>query len=362
LKQAAEVRTAAGACPIYIEPGSLAQVERLLSEHDVGRTVLVVGDSSVAEPWVESVAGTLRRSFEVEVALAGPGEAAKSWAGAEPLFDRLVEMRAERRDTVVAVGGGVVGDLAGFVAAIYLRGINLVQVPTSLLAMADAAIGGKTAINHPRGKNLIGAFHQPLFVLEDPEVLATMPERAFREGWAEVIKHGLIADLALLAFLEDHVAELQTRDVESLTRTLIASARVKAEIVSGDEREEGRRMWLNYGHTVGHAVEAASGYEAYLHGEADSVGMIAAAVIAESLGLLDGVAVRRHADVLSAYQLPLTVDGLTKNEICEAMTHDKKRRDGRQNWVLLDGLANPVIRADVGDDSIKRALLEVGIA
>ncbi|MEX2236391.1 MAG: 3-dehydroquinate synthase [Dehalococcoidia bacterium] len=356
------VETDGGAYDIVVRPGCLDELGPRLAATGRNGAAVIVADVAVAPLHAPAALDSLTSAgFRVETLTIPEGEPAKTVETAAALHSELARLGVERADTIVALGGGVTGDIAGFVAATYLRGIALVQVPTSLLAMADAAIGGKTGVNLPEGKNLVGAFHQPLFVLEDPRLLATMRERSYREGWAEVIKHGLIADPNLLELLEKEAAKLAARDELALTEALVASARVKAEIVSVDERESDKRMWLNYGHTFAHGLEVASGYGRFLHGEAVSIGMMAAAALGNSLGLLSAAERDRHARLLGLYELPLMAAGLSVGAVLEGMTRDKKRSAGRQRWVLLDGLANPVIRDDVPETEVLRALAEVGV-
>ena len=363
LEPAATVTTGGSSYPIYVAPGLLNDVGTLLANSGVAGRVVVVTDDGVATVHSETVRRSLEAAgFAVDKISIAQGEAAKSLATVEAIYDKLAALAVERRDTILALGGGVVDDVAGFVAATYLRGISLVQAPTSLLAMADAAIGGKTGVNHPRGKNLIGAFYQPLLVAEDPKILSTMPDRAYREGFAELIKHGLIADLALLDQLEKQSVALLARDEATLTDVLSASARVKAGIVSADEREADKRMWLNYGHTVGHAVEAASNYETFLHGEAVTIGLMAAANLGRRLGMLDPPDVERHHAVINLYGLPVATEGLAVSAVRDAIQLDKKRAAGQQRWVLLDGLAKPAVRSDVPEELVDEALATVGIA
>ena len=251
--------------------------------------------------------------------------------------------KAERRHLIVAVGGGVIGDMAGFVAATYLRGMPFVQVPTTLLAMMDASIGGKVAVDLPQGKNLVGAFYQPKFVLSDVETLVSLPERELNSGWAEAIKHGLILDEDLLGIFENRVNEVRSLDRDIATEIIRKSVAIKANVVSRDERETlGIRILLNYGHTIGHAIESSTGYTKYLHGEAVSIGMMAAAKIGQFAGVLREEEVIRQENVLKAYGLPVRAQGLDAKEIIEATTSDKKTSDGIINWVLLKGLGNAV--------------------
>ncbi|MDP7628631.1 MAG: 3-dehydroquinate synthase, partial [SAR202 cluster bacterium] len=265
--------------------------------------------------------------------------------------------KAERGHLILAVGGGVVGDLAGFVAATYLRGIPFVQVPTTLLAMMDASIGGKVAVDMPQGKNLVGAFYQPRFVLSDVETLKTLPVRELTSGWAEAIKHGLILDDGLLDTFENNVSEIKSLDSEIATAIIRKSVAIKAGVVSQDEKETlGIRILLNYGHTIGHAIESITGYTKYLHGEAVSVGMMGAAKIGELLQIMDVDEVERQKEILQAYGLPISAPGLNSESIISAMTSDKKTTGGSINWVLLNGIGNAITSNDVPDKYVSEAL------
>ena len=251
----------------------------------------------------------------------------------------------------------VVGDLAGFVAATYLRGLPFAQVPTSLLAMMDAAIGGKTAVDLPQGKNLVGAFYQPKFVLADVSVLQTLPERELRSGWAEAIKHGLIMDDDLLSTFESQTDEIQALEPEIATDVIRRSMAIKANVVSQDERETlGIRVLLNYGHTIGHGIEAATGYGQYLHGEAVSIGMMGAARIGNGMGLMSDAEVERQQSILSAYGLPLDAPSVDPAHVLEAMRSDKKVAGGNIRWVLLDGIGNATTRNDVPAEMVDDVL------
>ena len=273
------------------------------------------------------------------------------------MYKWLADRKAERGHMILAVGGGVVGDLAGFVAATYLRGMPFAQVPTTLLAMMDAAIGGKVAVDLPQGKNLVGAFYQPRFVLSDVKTLGTLPARELTSGWAEAIKHGLILDKELLATFEKNIREIKSLDPEIATQIIRDSVAIKANIVSQDERETlGIRILLNYGHTIGHAIESATQYTQYLHGEAVSIGMMAAASISKSMGLLEASDVERQRTLLSNYGLPINVGALDTADILEAMKSDKKTSRGQINWVLLDGIGNAVTNNRVPDDYVMEAL------
>lgn len=284
---------------------------------------------------------------EARVLQISGAEADKTLAQAARVWDWLLEQGAQRRDALVAFGGGVVCDLVGFAASAYLRGIALVNVPTTLLAQVDASVGGKTGVNHPRGKNLIGAFHQPAVVVADTRFLATLPARAFAGGMAEIAKIGMAMDAALFTTVESQAAWL-TPDAATLLGPIVARAiELKAGVVERDEREAGERMLLNYGHTLGHALEAAAGYGQLLHGEAVAVGMIGAATISEAMGLLDWESAARQQALIEALGLPTRAPGVPSSEVLIRLQLDKKRDGERQRWVLADRVGHAQIRDDV---------------
>jgi 3-dehydroquinate synthase len=354
---AAWVRTPGGAYPAYAGWDILNQLPVWLSEQGINRIVHVVADANVAGIHGEALTGTLRAGGVETVLHSLPlSESRKTLAAAEEIYDRLVAHRAERSHAVLAFGGGVATDLGGFVAATYLRGLPLIHVPTSLLGMVDAAIGGKVAVNHREGKNLIGAFYQPALVVADAALLPTLPRREFVSGWAEVIKHGLIMDLELLAWLEDEVEALTALEPEPSARVLRRSIALKAQVVSADERESGPRMSLNYGHTTGHALEAATGYESLLHGEAVAVGMVAAAHIGRELGLLTAEQEQRQNRLIMRYGLPVRAPDIDTETVIEAMSLDKKVSARGLRWILLDGLGHTVIRDDVPISLVREAV------
>ena len=298
--------------------------------------------------------------FATDVLALEMSEPVKNLDTVRTVYSWLAEHRAERLDTVVALGGGVTGDLVGFAAATWLRGVVVVQMPTSLAAMVDASIGGKVAVNLPEGKNLVGAFHQPRLVLQDVDYLETLPRRELAAGWAEAIKHGLILDADLLGTFESHAERLLALDRETTVPVIRRSVQIKAEVVSADEFERGdTRILLNYGHTVGHAIEAATGYGRYLHGEAVAIGMMAAARIARDLGMIADEMVDRQRDVLAQYGLPLTVSGVTVDQLIVATKTDKKTRGGSIRWVLLEGPGRATTRRDVPDGVVRRAIESV---
>jgi len=288
------------------------------------------------------------------------GEASKNLQLARHIYDWLVGLKAERRHAILALGGGMVGDLAGFVAATFLRGVPFVQIPTSLLAMVDASIGGKVAVNLPQGRNLVGAFYQPSMVLADVGVLSTLGQRERSEGWAEAIKHSLILDKGLLDTFEQRAAELLALEPEVTADVIRRSVAIKARVVSDDERETGgRRVLLNYGHTIGHALEAAAGYGRYLHGEAVSVGMTGAALISRRIGLIDSEMVERQRGLLERFGLPTACPGVEVDGLVEAMARDKKVLGGAIQWVLLEGIGRAMVRRDVPAAVVKDVLAEL---
>ena len=270
--------------------------------------------------------------------LIGDGERYKTWQTLDAVFDALLAHGCDRRTLVVALGGGVVGDVAGFAAACYQRGVPFVQVPTTLLAQVDSSVGGKTAINHPRGKNMIGAFHQPVRVVCDLATLATLPDRELRAGLAEVIKAAAVADAAFFAWLEAELPALLARDAAALAHAVRRSCEIKADVVGEDEREAGRRAILNFGHTFGHAIEAGVGYGGWLHGEAVACGMVIAASLSAELGRIDAALVDRLAALVARAGLPTEAPPLPDARWFELMAIDKKSQAGAIRYVLLDGL------------------------
>jgi 3-dehydroquinate synthase len=358
---ASMVSTAGGEYPVVVGWGLLAGVGQRLRELELARQVYVISDEAVfhhAGDEVEEALKAVEVPFESFV--VPPGEASKSLETVSQVYDWLIQRRAERGHTILALGGGMVTDLGGFVAATFARGLPLVHVPTSLLGMVDAAIGGKVGVNLPQGKNMIGAFYQPRMVVADVALLRTLPPREYFSGWAEVIKHGFIADETLLDFLEENADRVLKLDPEATTEAVRRSVAIKARVVSEDEREEtGLRTTLNYGHTLAHAIESATGYTPFLHGEAVAIGMMAAAGISSRLGLLPPDMVERHRRTLQLYKLPVEAKGVDRAKIAAAMAVDKKVRGKRVQWVLLEGLGRTVLRDDVPPEVVEEALTEV---
>ena len=357
---AATVRTSSGNYPVWVGWGLSETVgERVKSLIDPGAAYVITDNL------VHRHARTVQMSMETagipsHIFVMESGERHKSLGTLSHIYRWLAERKAERRHLIVAVGGGVVGDVAGYAAATYLRGMPVVQAPTTLVAMMDAAIGGKTAVDLPQGKNLVGAFKQPEFVLADVEALSTLPKRALVSGWAEAIKHALILDEPLLRVFEENADSVRSLEPETASDALRRSVAIKADVVSQDERETlGVRALLNYGHTTAHALEAVTGYERYLHGEAVSIGMMAAANISNRMGMLSDDEVDRQHSVLEAYELPLKYRDADPTSIKDAMSMDKKTVGGKIRWVLLDGIGNAVTRSDVPPEYIDQALREV---
>ncbi|MGH2773616.1 MAG: 3-dehydroquinate synthase [Actinomycetota bacterium] len=336
---------------VVVGPGVLDGLDGLVSKAagDFEKAA-VIADATVDGLYGDRVEKMLSSTGTVQRFPVPAGEAAKTWETVGALLEKLASGRFHRHDLVVSLGGGAAGDLAGFVAACFLRGVRLVHIPTTLLAQVDASIGGKTGVNLQAGKNLAGAFYQPSLVVSDPTVLESLPEREFRSGMAEVVKYGLCYEPGML----DAVGGEDLRgSLEALTGLVASCAAIKARVISGDETDRGARAILNYGHTFGHALEAFGGYETWLHGEAISVGMVFAANVARHMGLLDDASVARHVEVLGGCGLPVTAS-FDPSEMPRFWEVDKKH--GRAlNWVLLERLARPVIRSDVPPEAIEAA-------
>jgi 3-dehydroquinate synthase len=330
------VTHALGSYPVYVSPGVLGRLEALVGEHAEAARVVMIADSAV-HGLLQG--GRLGRTPWVGPALLfPPGERSKTREQWAVLTDALLADGYGRDSAIVALGGGVAGDLAGFVAATYMRGLPCVQVPTSLLAMLDASVGGKTGVDTPRGKNLIGAFHPPVAVVADPRALATLPERDYRGGMAEAVKHGLIADAGYFDWMERDADALLRRDEEAVTRLVRRSVEIKAAVVADDEREAGRRAILNAGHTVAHAIEQATGY-AVPHGEAVALGLVAESALAEAVGLAPAGLRERVAGLLERLGLPVRLPRpIAPDQLIRAMAGDKKSRGGEVRFALPGGL------------------------
>lgn len=349
------VELGARSYPILIGTGLLARADGAIATHVAAREILVVSNTTVAALFLPTLRAALPGRRIVEAVLPD-GEIHKTLANVARILDVLVANRFGRDACVVALGGGVVGDMAGFAAACYQRGIAFVQVPTTLLAQVDSSVGGKTGVNHPGGKNLIGAFHQPTAVIADTATLDTLPDRELRAGLAEVVKYGLICDRAFFDWLEVNLEALLARDGAALAHAIRRSCELKAQIVARDEREQGERAWLNFGHTFAHAIEAATGYATWLHGEAVGAGMLIAADMARACGLLARPDVQRIAALLQRAGLPLGVKSIDGAAAHALMRMDKKVQAGRIRLVLLKSIGEACVTADYPDNALADTL------
>jgi 3-dehydroquinate synthase len=342
---------------IRIGRGILDQAGQFVAERLKGKRSVVITDEHVRQPHAERVAASLSASgIRTETLVVPAGEETKSAEQAAKLWNRLLELGADRKTFVVAVGGGVVGDLAGFVAATYARGIPFIQVPTTLMAQVDSSVGGKVGINLPLAKNLVGAFWQPAGVLIDLAALDTLPEREYRSGLAEVVKYGVILDEPFFRYLETHSAEINARDNSVLAHLIRRSCELKAQVVAQDEHEEtGLRAVLNYGHTFCHPIETIAGYGKFLHGEAVAIGMMCASRLAEFVGRIDGELTKRQEKLLSALGLPTTVPGLEIDALMTAMQRDKKAEGGRLRFVLPSRLGHVELVGGIDPALVRRA-------
>lgn len=351
-----DVALGARSYPIYIGTSLLSDTA-LLRRHIAGNQVAVITNDVVRELALEQLmAGLEGCNAEVSVHSLPDGEEAKNLANYGAIMDFLVDRRHNRSTTLIALGGGVVGDIAGFAAATYQRGVNFIQVPTTLLAQVDSSVGGKTAVNHPRGKNLIGAFHQPVAVLADQQLLRTLPPREYGAGIAEVIKYGVIADAEFFSWLESSVESLLAQDAAALTHAVARSCRIKADVVAEDERESGRRAILNFGHTFGHAIEALTGYRQYLHGEAVAIGMVMAADLSARSGLLSRSEAYRIAALVRRFSLPAVPPPLGVEDMLDAMGMDKKVVDGTLRLVLARAIGDAFVTSDVRPGDLRATL------
>ena len=343
--------------PIHIGAGLLDDA-RLYAPHVAGRSVAAITNPVVAPLYLDRVRRALEQAGTRSVipVVIEDGEQAKGWATLDRVIDALLAARCGRDSAIVALGGGVVGDLAGFAAAIYQRGIPFIQLPTTLLAQVDSSVGGKTAINHPRGKNMVGAFHQPLAVIADVAVLDTLPDRELRAGIAEVLKHGFILDLQFVEWLEANVEKLLARDRAALEHAVRRSCELKAQVVATDERESGMRALLNFGHTFGHAIEAGVGYGEWLHGEAVATGMVMAAELSMRAGTLRREDVQRVRSLIERAGLPVRGPALAADRYLELMQVDKKAAGGQARFILLDGLGRATLRGDLNPRLVRESI------
>ena len=355
--QTLTVRLAERSYPIHIGVGVLTDAGLLLP-HLKQKKVVVVSNTTVAPLYLDRLRSTLEKAgISVLPVILPDGERFKTWETLNLIFDSLLGAHCERSTTLIALGGGVIGDMGGFAAACYQRGMPFVQVPTTLLSLVDSSVGGKTAINHPLGKNMIGAFYQPKVVLADIATLDTLPDRELRAGLAEVIKYGLIRDPEFFVWLEANMERLLAREREALAHAVYRSCENKAEVVAADERESGERALLNLGHTFGHAIETGLGYGEWLHGEAIAAGTLIAAELSKRLGWIDGASVARIESLFLRAGLPVYGAPLGATRYLELMRHDKKVQDGKLRLVLLSDIGKGVI-FDATDEEMIRAAID----
>ena len=341
--------------PIWIGQSLLGQAG-LLDGHLAGGEALVVTNPAVSQHYLGRLVASLPAKAVADVVSIGDGEAFKTMSTVTAIIDKLVAARHSRATTVVALGGGVVGDVAGFAAAIYQRGVRFVQVPTTLLALVDSSVGGKTGVNHSAGKNLIGAFHQPACVVADVDTLQTLPQRELRAGLAEVVKCGVIQDAGFFAWLEGNVERLLALDPDALGHAIRRSCEIKADIVQADEREAGRRMILNFGHTFAHALEALTHYRTLLHGEAVAIGMLMAAHLAKRINRLSAAEMRRIRQLIRRCGLPETPPAVDSEAMLAAMSMDKKARGGRIRFVLPNKIGAVSVTGAVPREAVLETL------
>ena len=341
---------------ILIGKGLRAQTGEFLKTVLTPSRVVIITHPSINNLYGEEVAeGFIAQGWTTDIIEVPEGESSKNLGQAEKLYDHLLELNCDRKSVLVALGGGVIGDLVGFVAATYQRGIPFVQVPTTLLSQVDSSVGGKTAVNHPKGKNMIGAFYQPRLVVADLETLRTLPQKEYRAGLAEIVKYGVIADANLFDYLETHYKKILTLDFGCLSHIIETSCSIKAKVVEKDERESHYRMILNFGHTIGHAIESLTDYSRFIHGEAVSMGMVCAAQLSYSLGKCSEEIPRRIEALLKNLGLPVAVPELDSSAIIESLYHDKKTMDRKIKFILVTEIGS----IEIADQILEPEILKV---
>ncbi|MGH1484898.1 MAG: 3-dehydroquinate synthase [Cellvibrionaceae bacterium] len=342
--------------PIFIGGGSLNDID-FFAPYISGRQVCIVSNETIAPLYLQALVDMLSPHYQVDAVILPDGEKFKTLEILSQIYDCLLEKKHNRTTTLIALGGGVVGDMTGFAAASYQRGVNFIQVPTTLLSQVDSSVGGKTGVNHPLGKNMIGAFHQPRSVIIDTNVLATLPARELSAGIAEIIKYGLIIDSEFYQWLEDHMAELKSLESSIIIEAIARSCETKADVVSQDEKESGIRAILNLGHTFGHAIEAAQGYGNWLHGEAVAAGMVVAAELSAQLGWIKGGEVDRLRTLLVAAELPVQIPSdMSVEKFLDLMSVDKKVIDGRLRLVLLKAIGESIVTDEAPKEAVASAI------
>ncbi|MDP3777697.1 3-dehydroquinate synthase [Methylotenera sp.] len=354
--QTLKVELANRSYPIHIGRGLVSNADLILP-HLKRKHVAIVTNTTVAPLYLEQLSASLQAAGVSVISIILPdGEAYKNSETLNLIYDALLQNRCERSTTLIALGGGVIGDLTGYAAATYLRGVPFIQIPTTLLSQVDSSVGGKTGINHPLGKNMIGAFYQPQLVLADIDTLQTLPSREFSAGMAEVVKYGLIRDPDFFDWLEMHIDQLMALDESSIGEAIYRSCQNKADVVARDEHETGERALLNLGHTFGHAIENAMGYGVWLHGEAVAAGTMMAADLSERMGWLKPEDVKRIYALLTAANLPLEAPKLGMEKYLDLMQLDKKVADGKIRLVLQQGIGKSVITSDYDEKKLKETL------
>ncbi|MDX5445480.1 MAG: 3-dehydroquinate synthase [Zoogloeaceae bacterium] len=344
------------AYPIHIGRGLLSDAG-LIAPHLKTRRAFIVTNDVVAPLYLDRLRATLEGAgIRVDQAVLPDGEAHKDWATLNLVFDALLRARCERSTTLIALGGGVIGDMGGFAAATYQRGMPFIQIPTTLLAQVDSSVGGKTAINHPLGKNMIGAFYQPRLVLADINTLDTLADRELSAGLAEIIKYGLIRDVPLFEWLEGNIERLLARDPEALTYAIERSCANKAEVVAADETEQGERALLNLGHTFGHAIETGLGYGEWLHGEGVAAGTVMAATLSQRMGMLPAADIPRIVRLFERAKLPVRGPNMPVSRYLDLMASDKKVEEGKLRLILMERIGKAVIRGDAPVADISSAI------
>lgn len=357
-----EVKLGENSYDIFIGENLFEDAAKFANSSIFTKKILIVTDENIFKIYGENlrkIFSNYESNFEIEV--IPPGETSKNLANVEKLYTYAIDSNLDRKSVIMAIGGGVVGDLAGFVAATFLRGVNFIQVPTTLLAQVDSSVGGKTAVNHKLGKNLIGAFYQPKAVFIDVSTLQKLPEREIKAGLGEVVKYGVICDEKFFNYLEKNIEGILSRNVEVLKKIVKRSCEIKAEVVSRDERESGLRKILNFGHTIAHAIEEETGYTKYSHGEAVATGMIGAALISQSLGYIDAEKVARLKNLIENLGMYTTCEGCNVEGIYRALFRDKKALGGKINWVLMKDFGKVELTDRVPENIVKEALRGIGI-
>lgn len=336
------------------------QLQAFIKQAGFSKKALLISDTTVGKLYGDKVLGLLRAAgLRAELFLVEAGESSKSLAVAEEIYTKAIEIGLDRKSAIFALGGGVIGDLAGFIAATYMRGIALVQLPTSLLAQVDSSVGGKVAVNHRLGKNMIGAFYQPRAVFMDLTMLKSLPKREIYTGLAEIIKYGIIYDRELFTYLEEHAEAIMRLDLDAVAHIVARSCEIKAAVVSQDERESGQRIILNFGHTLAHAIESETGYVRYNHGEAVAIGMIGAANISQEMGLIDAATAKQVKAIVRKFHLPVKAAGCTVAKMFEIIFHDKKTVNGNVQWVLMTGIGSVQVDKNVPDILVKKVMADI---